>query len=83
MDIPWKENATLVRMAGTSTTGDEEDVQILFEGPLSAMVARVRGMSPLERKRLRISLPDRNARPNSFQNEAITMLMDKLPRAQI
>lgn len=82
MDIPWGENATVVRMAGKSMAGVEEDGEMLFEGPLLTVVSLVRDMKPPNRDRLRISLPDRQARPHSFQKEAIHMLLYKFARAQ-
>lgn len=82
MDIPWNEHATMIRMAGKSHTGIDEEVEVLFEGPLRDMVKRVKAMTRSERKRLRISMPDRRVRPHSFQDAAIDALIDKLPVAQ-
>lgn len=79
MDVPWNEQATIVRMAGKSHAGVDEDVEVLFEGPLRDMVKRAKAMTRSERRRLRISLPDRRVRPHSFQDDAIEALIDALP----
>lgn len=82
MDVPWNEQATMVRMAGKSLTGAAEDVEVLFEGPLRDMAKRAKAMTHSERRRLRISLPDRRVRPHSFQDAAIDALIDALPLAE-
>lgn len=41
MNFPWKENATLVRMAAAGQS-DDQSSEILFEGPLLALAIRVR-----------------------------------------
>jgi hypothetical protein len=55
VNIPWKENATLVRVVGLpDASGDS--AAILFEGTL---LTAVREMAPTGRRGLRLSLPDR------------------------
>jgi hypothetical protein len=80
MDFPWKEQATLVRMAGLEQV-DDQSCEILFEGSLLAMATRVRDMKPAQRKRLRLSIPDRQVRPHTFQGDALTALIDCIPQA--
>jgi hypothetical protein len=80
MDFPWKEQATLVRMAGVEQV-DDQSCEILFEGSLLAMATRVRDMKPAQRKRLRLSIPDRQVRPHTFQGDALTALIDRIPQA--
>lgn len=82
MDVPWNEQATLIRMAGKSHTGLDEEAEVLFEGPLLDMVKRVKAMIRSERRRLRISMPDRRVRPHTFQDAGIDALIDKLPVVQ-
>jgi hypothetical protein len=78
MNFPWKENATLVRMAAAGHS-DDQSPEILFEGPLLSLALKVKAMKPLDRRRLRLSLPDRGVRPRSFQDEALAALVDNIP----
>jgi hypothetical protein len=79
MDTPWQDQATLIRM--TSEVGlDGQVSEILFEGPLLAMVRKVQEINPAGRKRLRIYLPDRHVRPFSFQDEMLLYLLDRAPQ---
>jgi hypothetical protein len=78
MDFPWKEQATLVRMPSIEHT-DDQSCEILFEGSLLALATRVREMKPLSRRGLRLSLPDRKVRPHTFQGDALTALIDRIP----
>jgi hypothetical protein len=48
---------------------------------LLAMATRVRDMKPAQRKRLRLSIPDRQVRPHTFQGDALTALIDRIPQA--
>lgn len=77
MDFPWKESATLIRMPADEK--DEQTNEILFEGPLLVLAKRVKAMKPLERKRLKISLPDRQTRPHTFKDDSLTALIDGIP----
>lgn len=79
MDFPWTEQATLVRLAGISET-DDQGCEVLFEGPLLALARRVRDMKPQDRRRLRLSLPDRMIRPHTFQGDALAALIDRIPK---
>jgi hypothetical protein len=46
---------------------------------LLALALKVKAMKPLDRRRLRLSLPDRGVRPRSFQDEALAALVDNIP----
>ena len=78
MSYPWKENATLVRMAAADRT-DNQAPEILFEGSLIVLAKRVHSLKPLDRRGLRISLPDRQVRPHTFQDDSLTALIDSIP----
>lgn len=78
MELPWKENATLVRMASAAQP-DDQSCEILFEGPLLALAKRLRAMKPLERRGLRVSLPDRHVRPHTFQEDGLAALIENIP----
>lgn len=78
MNIPWKEHATLVRVAGADQTDGQSE--ILFEGPLFSLVQKVQQMKPIARRGLRLSMPDRQVRPFGFQDEALTALIEQIPR---
>lgn len=79
MNFPWKENATLVRIAAAGQS-DDQSSEILFEGTLLALAIKVQAMKQLDRRGLRLSLPDRRARPHTFQDGALTALIDNIPR---
>jgi len=79
MNFPWNENATLVRTVGAGQP-DDQSTAILFEGPLLALAMKVRAMKPGDRRGLRLSLPDRHVRPRTFQDDALTALVDSIPR---
>jgi hypothetical protein len=74
MDFPWKERATLVRMAAAG-----QSAEILFEGSLLALAEKVRAMKQPDHRGLRLSLPDRQARPHTFQDDALAALIDSIP----
>lgn len=78
MDLPWNEQATLVRLR-TVDHANDQPCEILFEGSLLALATRVREMKPLARNGLRLSLPDRKVRPHMFQGVALTALIDRIP----
>lgn len=80
MNFPWKEQATLVRMSTAEQANDQFSI-ILFEGSLFALAVRVREMKVSDRRGLRISLPDRQIRPHSFQDETLADLIDRIPKA--
>lgn len=77
MNFPWKENATLVRTAAAGW-GDDQSSEILFEGPLLALAKKVQAMKPIDRRGLRLSLPDRHVRPHTFQDDALAALVDSI-----
>ena len=79
MNFPWKENATLVRIGSVNQVGDQSS-EILFEGTLLALAKKVHAMKPLDRRGLRLSLPDRHVRPHTFQDEALAALIESIPR---
>jgi hypothetical protein len=72
MDFPWTE-------AATAEQKDDEANELLFEGSLLSMAKRVRAMRPIERRRLKISLPDRIVRPHTFKDDSLTALIDDIP----
>jgi hypothetical protein len=78
MKFPWNERATLVRLTKADRAEDEAHV-ILLEGPLLALAKKVRAMKVVERRGLRMSLPDRHVRPHTFQDEALTALIESIP----
>ncbi len=78
MEFPWNEQATLVRLSRADRAVDEASV-ILLEGPLLALAKKVRAMKAVERQGLRMSLPDRHVRPHTFQDEALTALIESIP----
>jgi hypothetical protein len=79
MNFPWKENATLVRTAAEGKA-DDQSSEILFEGPLLELAKRVQSMKPLDRRGLRLSLPDRHVRPHTFQDDALSALVESIPK---
>jgi hypothetical protein len=66
----------------TSAAGqaDDQSSEILFEGPLLELAKRVQSMKPLDRRGLRLSLPDRHVRPHTFQDEALSALVESIPK---
>lgn len=79
MEFPWKEQATLVRLLNVNRA-DDQTGDILFEGPLLALARTVREMPAVERRGLRISLPDRHVRPHTFQDDSLSALIESIPR---
>lgn len=80
MNFPWKENATLVR-TGVAGQSDDQSSEILFEGPLLSLAMRIKAMKAVDRRGLRLSLPDRHVRPHTFQDDALAALIDSIPRS--
>ena len=80
MDFPWNEEATLVRLMKVEFA-DDQSTEILFEGPLITVARRVLAMKPGERKGLRLSLPNRQVRPHTFQDDALAALIEHIPQA--
>lgn len=78
MEYPWNEEATLVRVLKVEFS-DDQSGEILFEGSLITVALKVRAMPPSERRSLRLSLPNRQVRPHTFQNEALSALIDSIP----
>jgi hypothetical protein len=79
MNFPRKESATLVRTAAAGQA-DDQSCEILFEGPLLDLAKKVQAMKPLDRRGLRLSLPDRHVRPHTFQDDALSALVESIPR---
>jgi hypothetical protein len=79
MDFPWNEEANLVRLIEVEFA-DDHSTKILFEGPLITVARRVLAMKPSERKGLRLSLPNRQVRPYTFQDDALAALIEHIPR---
>ena len=80
-DFPWKENATLVRMAAAGQT-DDQSTELLLEGSLLSLAKKVQAMKPFDRRGLRLSLPDRHVRPHTFQDDALAALVDSISTAR-
>lgn len=74
MDIPWNELATLIRIT-ERTSGSDADREILFEGPLHQVIARVAGTPAEARRGFSVSLPDRRVRPHTFDGHALLALV--------
>lgn len=74
MDIPWNELATLIRITDR-TNGAEAAREILFEGPLFRVVAKVAGTPKEARRGFSVSLPDRRVRPHTFDGHALSALV--------
>ncbi len=79
MDFPWNEEATLVRLLKVNFA-DDQSSEILFEGPLIVVARKVRDMKVVERRGLRLSLPNRQVRPHTFQDDALSALVENIPR---
>ena len=79
IDFPWSEEATLVRLF-KSDFADDQSSEILFEGPLLTVAKKVRDMKIVDRRGLRLSLPNRQVRPHTFQDEALSALVENIPR---
>lgn len=78
MDFPWNEEATLVRLLKVDFA-DDQSSEILFEGPLIVVARKVRDMKVVERRGLRLSLPNRQVRPHTFQDDALSALVENIP----
>lgn len=65
-------------MAAAGQT-DDQSTELLFEGSLLALAKKVQAMKRPERRGLRLSLPDRHVRPHTFQDEALSALVDSIP----
>ena len=79
MDIPWEEQATVVRTGRGYNESD--DSEMLFEGPLIIVAAAIRKLSVTERQRLRVSFPNRRVPPYSVQGAPLKQLLDGIPAA--
>ena len=53
--------------------------ELLFEGSLLLMAQKVRAMKPIDRRHLKISLPDRIVRPHTFKDDSLAALIDDIP----
>ena len=69
----------MVRTLNGRNRGDEIG-DILFEGTLLGMAIKAKDIAKEARSGLRISLPDRRVRPYSFQDEALSNLIDNIPK---
>lgn len=78
MQFPWNEQATLIRLVKADSSDDQE-AEILFEGSLLTLTKKVRAMPAIERRGLRMSLPDSQVRPHTFQDETLTALIENIP----
>lgn len=78
MNYPWNEHATLVRFRKGDNTDDQAS-EILSEGSLLSLAKKVRSMKAIERRGLRMSLPDRHVRPHTFQDESLLALIENIP----
>jgi hypothetical protein len=79
MNLPWNEEATLVRLLKFDFA-DDQSSEILFEGPLIVVARKVREMKVVDRRGLRLSLPNRQVRPHTFQDDALSALVENIPR---
>ena len=81
MDIPWNELATLIRIKDR-TSEAEADREVLFEGPLYSVVAKVAATPSEARRGFSVSLPDRRIRPHTFDTHGLSALIadPKRPR---
>jgi hypothetical protein len=77
-NYPWKEQATLVRFI-KAENADDQIGEILSEGSLLSLAKKVRSMKAIERRGLRMSLPDRHVRPHTFQDETLLALIENIP----
>lgn len=59
---------------------DDQSCEILFESSLLALAIKVRDMKSSDRRGLRLSLPNRQVRPHTFQGDTLTALLDRIPR---
>ena len=59
---------------------DDQSSEILFEGPLLVLARKLRDMKIVDRRGLRLSLPNRQVRPHTFQDEALSALVENIPR---
>lgn len=61
-DIPWRESASLIRTSRNPVT-QELLREVVFEGSLTTVVARLARMSGETLPHLIVTLPDRGVRP--------------------
>ncbi len=61
--FPWKEAATVVEVR---PDGERTDRVVAFEGPLTSDADFLLKLTPPERKRLSVSLPDRRVAPTGY-----------------
>lgn len=78
--FPWSEEAVLVRLFKGEFV-DDQSSEILFEGPLLIVARKVQDMEIVDRRGLRLSLPNRQVRPHTFQDEALSALVESIPRS--
>lgn len=76
--IPWNDAATVVQY---DASGFEPT--ILYQGVLREVVERLKNNPGVARSRIRISLPDRGARPYFFDGHALKALLDQVPAPTI
>jgi len=67
-DLPWKERATAVGRSGAS---EATEAMLLFEGTLLEVARSLACWSERDLRRVRLSMPDRQVAPRSFEREAL------------
>lgn len=70
--FPWKEAATVVEFR---PDGQRTDRVVAFEGPLTSAADFLLNLTPPERKRLSISLPDRRVAPTGYRGAELENLV--------
>lgn len=76
--IPWREEAVLVRTTGASV--QDGGRVIVGEGPLFRLLDIADALPPAEIGRYFITLPDRRTPPFRFEGEAIVRLLGRMDR---
>ena len=72
--IPWNELATLIRIKDR-ISGAETEREILHEGPLYSVIAKVAATPKEARRGFSVSLPDRRVRPHTFDEYGLESLI--------
>ena len=81
VEIPWREIATAVRIPaiGGGTSGE---ATILFEGPLEMVAQKLSEWPKKDLTAVRISLPDRTAKPHTFEGQTLSDLIGMAVRRE-
>jgi hypothetical protein len=73
-NVPWSEPATAIsRSMGAS----EFSATVLFEGTLLQVALALSKRSRTDLKNVRVSLPERQAAPRTFEGDALYALLDR------